>query len=155
TTNASAIAMLNGYAAAQYSVTLDVNGYATGFNLFNGGSGVSTTTFVQDKCQIARPGVGGGAAVPIFTIAAVTIGGTPTPKIAMRGDMYADGTIYADALVTGTITSDSGKIGALSVKTLSIADNAVTVTQFVNDTGTVTGTGSTTPSTISSFTYSI
>ena len=41
--------------------------------------------------------------------------------------MYADGTIYANALVTGTITSDSGKIGALSVKSLSIGDNAVTV----------------------------
>jgi hypothetical protein len=127
TTNASAIATLNGYAAAQYSVTLDVNGYATGFNLFNGGAGVSTFTVVVDKFQIASPGVGGGAAVPIFTVANVSAGGPPAPKIAIRGDMYADGTIYADALVTGTITSDSGKIGALSVKSLSIAGNAVTV----------------------------
>jgi hypothetical protein len=140
TTNASAIATLNGYAAAQYSVTLDVNGYATGFNLFNGGAGISTATFVQDKFQIAAPGVGGGAPVPIFTVANVSAGGAPAPKIAIRGDMYADGTIYADALVTGTITSDSGKIGALSVKSLSIADNAVTVPNAQSFSATLSST---------------
>ena len=108
TTNASAIATLNGYAAAQYSVTLDVNNYATGFELINGGPGVSSTTFITDKFIIAAPGVGGGDPVPIFAVANYL----GTPKVALRGDMYADGTIYANALVTGTITSDSGKIGA-------------------------------------------
>ena len=71
------------------------------------------------------------------------------PKVAIRGDLYADGTIAgsriiagditatqiqansitADRLVTGTITSASGKIGDLSVNSLSIADAAVTVPQ--------------------------
>jgi hypothetical protein len=147
TTNASAIATLNGYAAAQYSVTLDVNGYATGFNLFNGGAGISTATFVVDKFQIASPGVGGGAAVPIFTVANVA----GSPKIAVRGDMYADGTIYADALVSGTITSDSGKIGALSVKSLSIAGNAATVPNAQSYSSTITST----PTTFANFTMSI
>ena len=123
TTNASAIATLNGYAAAQYSVTLDVNGYATGFNLFNGGVGISTATFVQDKFQIAAPGIGGGAPVPIFTVANVA----GSPKIAIRGDVYADGTVNAIAIVAGSITSDSGAIGTLSVKALSIGDFAVVV----------------------------
>jgi hypothetical protein len=51
--------------------------------------------------------------------------------------MYVDGTIAgtriiassinADRLVASTITSDSGKIGALSLKSLSIADFAVVV----------------------------
>jgi hypothetical protein len=58
----------------------------------------------------------------------------------MRGDMYADGTIYADALVTGTITSDSGKIGALSVKSLSIAGNAATVPNAQAYSSTITST---------------
>jgi Putative phage tail protein len=123
TTNASAIATLNGYAAAQYSVTLDVNGYATGFNLFNGGAGISTFTVVVDKFQIAAPGVSGGAAVPIFTVANYL----GAPKVGIRGDMYLDGTLAASAIVTGSITSDSGAIGALSVKALSIGDAAITV----------------------------
>jgi hypothetical protein len=157
TTNASAIATLNGFAAAQYSVTLDVNGYASGFNLINGGAGISTATFVQDKFQIAAPGVGGGAAVPIFTVANVN----SVPKIAIRGDMYADGTIFARSIVAGditavqiaagTITSDSGVIGALSVKSLSIAGNAATVPNAQSYSSTITST----PTTFASFTMSI
>jgi hypothetical protein len=153
TTNATAIASIEGWGAAQYSVTLDVNGYATGFELINGGPGVSATIFTTEKFQVASPGVGGGAPVPIFTIANVD----GTPKTAIRGDMYATGTIagtkivsasitatqieaetidttrlkanniQADRLLAGTITSDSGKIGALSVKSLSIGDYAVVV----------------------------
>jgi hypothetical protein len=153
TINATAIATLDGFAASQYSVTLDVNNYATGFELINGGPGVSATIFTTDKFLVAAPGVGGGAPVPMFAVANVN----GSPKVAIRGDLYADGTIAgvsmiadtvtareiaastitateiaansitADRLVTGTITSDSGKIGALSVKSLSIGDQAVTI----------------------------
>ena len=45
TVNATAIATLDGFAASQYSVTLDVNNYATGFELINGGPGISATIF--------------------------------------------------------------------------------------------------------------
>jgi hypothetical protein len=131
--NATAIATLDGFAASQYSVTLDVNGYATGFELINGGPGTSATTFVTDKFLIAAPGVSGGAPVPIFAVGNVA----GVPKVGIRGDMYVDGTIAgtrmiantidADRLVTGTITSASGKIGALSVASLSLADFAVVV----------------------------
>jgi len=153
TVNATAIATLNGYAAAQYSVTLDVNNYATGFELINGGPGVSATIFTTDKFLVAAPGVGGGAPVPMFAVANVN----GSPKVAIRGDLYADGTIAgnriiagditatqihantidaskivtktltANEIAAGTITSDSGVIGALSVKSLSIGDNAATV----------------------------
>jgi hypothetical protein len=156
-TNSTAIATLNGYAAAQYSVTLDVNGYAIGFNLLNGGSGISSATFVVDKFQIASPGVGGGAAVPIFTVANVA----GSPKIAIRGDMYADGSIFASRIVAGsitavqiaagTITSDSGVIGALSVKSLSIAGNAATVPNAQSYSTTITST----PTVMASFNMSI
>ena len=145
TANSNAIATLDGYAAAAYGVTLDVNGYATGFQLFNGGSSVSSFTVTVDKFQVSAPGVAGGAAVPIFTVANVN----GVAKVALRGDMYVDGsittqTIAAGAITTikldaqavtaakiqaGSITSDSGVIGALSVKSLSIGDNAVTVTR--------------------------
>ena len=55
--NATAIATLDGFAASQYSVTLDVNNYATGFVLINGGPGVSAPLFTTGKFQIASPGV--------------------------------------------------------------------------------------------------
>ena len=157
TVNATAIATLDGFAAAQYAVTLNVNNYAVGFNLINGGVGLSSTTFVTDKFLIAAPGVSGGAPVPIFAVAPV--GGVN--KVAIRGDMLVDGSIFAvhiaantiDAskLVTGTITSDSGKIGALSVKTLSIADAAVTVPVAQGYSTSISGT----LGTMAAFTLSI
>jgi hypothetical protein len=153
TINATAIASIEGWGAAQYTVTLDVNNYATGFELLNGGPGVSATIFTTDKFQIAAPGVSGGAPVPIFTV--LNVGGTA--KVAIRGDMFATGTIAGTTMIAGsitanelaadsvtsakiaagtivagdiaagTITSDSGVIGALGVKSLSIGDFAVTV----------------------------
>jgi hypothetical protein len=149
-----AVSSIEGWGAASYGVSLDVNGYANGFKIINGGTaGSASTTFITDNFLIAKPGVGGGSPVPIFGVA--DVGGTT--KVALRGDMYATGTIAgnrlvantitanqiaastitatqiatntisADRLVTGTITSDSGKIGALGVKSLSIGDFAVVV----------------------------
>jgi len=154
TTNTNAIATLDNYASANYSVALDVNGYVSGFKLINAGAvGQAYTVFTTDYFLIARPGVAGGGHVPVFAIAPVD----GVAKVALRGDMIVDGQIVAtkiaadavtaskiaagnvtathiaansvDAarMVAGTITSDSGVIGALSVKTLSIADAAVTI----------------------------
>lgn len=138
TVNSTAIATLNGYAAAQYSVTLDVNGYASGFNLINGGPGFSTFTIVADKIQFQLPGYNGGAPYPFLTTG--TVGGVAS--IGIRGNLYLDGTLYADALVAGTITSLSGKIGALSVDSLSIADNAVTIPAIATSSTPVASTAS-------------
>lgn len=122
--SATAIATLNGYAAAQYAVTLNVNGYATGFNLLNGGPGFSTFTIVADKFQIQLPGYNSNSPVGVFTVG--TINGVAA--IGVNGaNMFLDGTLHARAIVTGSITSASGAIGALGVNSLSIADNAVTV----------------------------
>jgi hypothetical protein len=115
-TVSQAVATLNGYAAAQYSITLDVNGYATGFELINGGPGTSATTFVTDKFQIAAPGIGGGAPVPIFTVGNVS----GAPKIAFRGDMYADGTIAGDAIVANSIVAGKLNVATLSAITASM-----------------------------------
>lgn len=145
-TVSSAVATLDGYAASSYAVTLDVNGYASGFNLVNGGGGISSATFLVNKFQIASPGVSGGDPVPIFTVA--NVGGSP--KIGIRADTIIDGsvttqTINAGAVTAikigaGEITSDSGVIGALGVKSLSIGDNAVTVPAIQTLSSAVTGT---------------
>ncbi|MCW2077830.1 UNVERIFIED_ORG: hypothetical protein M2193_000005 [Bradyrhizobium japonicum] len=132
--SATAIATLDGYAAAQYAVTLNVNGYATGFNLVNGGAGVSTFTIVADKFQIQLPGYNGNAPLPVFTVG--TINGVAA--IGINGaNVYLDGGIFtrhisagavtAAKIGAGEITSASGVIGALGVQSLSIADNAATV----------------------------
>lgn len=133
TTNSTAIATINGYAAAQYAVTLNVNGYATGFNLVNGGAGVSSFTIVADKFQVQLPGYNGSAPLGVFTVG--TLNGVAA--VGLSGNFYLDGTLNARAVVagsitaakiaTGEITSASGVIGALSVQSLSIADNAATV----------------------------
>jgi hypothetical protein len=124
-------------------VTLDVNGYASGFNLVNGGPGFSTFTIKADKFQIQLPGYNGSAPVPVFTTgtlsgsaaigisANVFLDGTLTARAIAAGTIttveIAANTITAGDIATGTITSASGAIGALSVQSLSIAGGVVSV----------------------------
>lgn len=109
TVNSTAIATLQGYAASKYSVTLDVNGYATGFTLINAGGGVSSTTFLTTNFQIAAVGPGGGQ-VPIFQTAFV--GGVP--KIALRADVYADGSITAGKMSVATLSAITANMGTIT-----------------------------------------
>ncbi|OKO83380.1 hypothetical protein AC629_22835 [Bradyrhizobium sp. NAS80.1] len=131
--SAIAIAALDGYAATSYGVTLNVNGYATGFQLVNGGAGISAFTIVADKFQVQLPGYNGGMPRGVFTVG--TINGVAA--IGFSGNFYLDGTFNVKAIAAGSldviylkagsITSDSGVFGPTSIKSLSIADNAVTV----------------------------
>lgn len=109
TTVTDAVATLDGYAAASFGVTLDVNGFASGFQLVNGGSGVSSATFIQDKFQIAAPGVTGGNPIPIFTVANVN----GIPQIALSGDLYSDKSINALAVNAGTLSAISANLGLI------------------------------------------
>ena len=112
TANATAITTLNGYAAAKYSVTLDVNGYATGFSLFNGGTSYSTATFVVDYFQVAKPGTGGGSPIPVFEIA--TVNGVAA--IAIKGNLIADGSIIARDIAARVITAGKIVVGTLTTE---------------------------------------
>lgn len=108
---ATAIATYDGQAASEYAVTLDVNGYVIGYNLINGGGGISAFTVTVDKFQIAAPGVTGGAPVPIFTVANVN----GSPKVGIRGDVIVDGSVTASKMSVGSlsaITVDAGNIRA-------------------------------------------
>jgi hypothetical protein len=152
TNSATAISTLNGYAAAQYAVTLNVNGYATGFNLVNGGSGISTFTVVADKFQIQLPSYNGNAPLPVFTVG--TVNGVAA--VGINGaNMFLDGTLNARVIVAGSITSASGAIGALSVNALSIGDNAITVPATQSLTSNVSPTPLTNLTLVSSVTLSI
>ncbi len=134
-TVSDAVATLDGYAASSYSVTLDVNNYATGFELVNGGSGVSSFTVTVDKFQIAAPGVTGGAPVSIFTVANVA----GTPKVGLRGDMIVDGSITTQTIAAGSITAvelaansvTAGAISAGSINTAALAVNSVSLANII------------------------
>lgn len=128
--NADAIATLDGYAASRYGVTLDVNGYASGFQLVNGGGGISSFTVLSASFQVAFPGQPGGAAAPVFTLGSVN-GST---KLALRGDMLIDGTILARHIATGSVTAD--KIEAGSINTSKLAVNSVDINNIVANAAT-------------------
>jgi sulfur carrier protein ThiS len=106
--NATAVATLDGYAAAAYAVTLDVNGYITGTQLINGGPGSSVFTVDTDYFQIARPGVGGGSPTPVFEVG--TVGGDA--QVGIRGNIMLDGTITADAISVATLSAISADFGS-------------------------------------------
>jgi hypothetical protein len=149
---ATAIATYDGWGAAEYAVTLDVNGYASGFNLVNGGGGISTFTVVADKFQIQLPGYNGNLPSAVFTVG--TVNGVAAVGIS-GANMYLDGTLDARAIVAGSITSASGAIGALSVNALSIGDNAITVPATQSLTSNVSPTPLTNLTLVSSVTLSI
>lgn len=132
--SATAIATLDGYAAASWGVSVGANGVITGSIRVDGGASWSAVTIQADKFQIQLTGYNGDAPLKPFTIG--TVNGVPA--IGINGaNMYLDRTIFASALVAksvtaneiaaGIVTSASGLIGALGVNSLSIADNAVTV----------------------------
>ncbi|MET4721907.1 hypothetical protein ABIF63_006013 [Bradyrhizobium japonicum] len=132
--SATAIATLDGYAAASWGVSVGVDGVITGSIRIDGGASWSAVTIQADKFQIQLTGYNGDAPLKPFTIG--TVNGVPA--IGINGaNMYLDRSIFASAIVAksitageigaGVITSDSGVIGALAVKSLSIADQAVTV----------------------------
>ncbi|WP_166295338.1 host specificity factor TipJ family phage tail protein [Bradyrhizobium sp. 2S1] len=101
---------------AQYSVTLNTNGYATGFSLINGGAGVSTFTIVADKFQIQLPGYNGSAPIPMMTVG--TINGVAA--VGLNGaNMFLDGTLNARSIVAG------------SINTVQLAVNGVDITNLI------------------------
>jgi sulfur carrier protein ThiS len=123
TLNSSAIAQLDGYAAARYSVTLSVDGCVSGVTLINGGTGFSSFTVLADKFQVALPGFAGGGVIPVFTIA--TVGGVP--KLAFRGDMIGDGSITVTKLQVASLSAITVNAGDITAGVLRSADNKMVI----------------------------
>lgn len=125
-TVSSAVATLDGYAASQYGLKLNVNGYIIGYNLINGGPGADSTTFITSNFQIAAPGVTGGNPVPIFQVANVN----GVPKVGLRGDMYVDGSITASKINVAQLSAITANIGDITAGVIRSTDN-----RFVMDLG--------------------
>lgn len=114
-TVSAAVAQLDGYAAASWSVTIDVNGNISGIQLVDASDSVSSLIIAADKIQFALPGVNGGDPIPFLTTG--TVNGTPS--IGITGDFYLDGTITAQAMNVGTLDAISADIGDITAGTLS------------------------------------
>jgi hypothetical protein len=145
-TVSQAVATLDGYAAASWSVKVNVNNAVAGLQLVNGGAGMSDFVMAADHVQIQLPGYNGDAPYPLFTTGLV--GGVPS--VGINGNLVLNGTLTARMIGVGEIQAihlaadsiDATKIKAGSISTgqiavggvdlINIIDGAVSNTQAFN-----------------------
>jgi hypothetical protein len=157
------VAKIDGTLAATWQVSTDLNGYVSGIKLYSITTGTTPTsniTFLIDNFLIAKPGVGGGAPQPVFALG--TSNGVG--KLVLRGDIIADGTITANAIVAGSIqgihiaanTITADKLVAETVDTAHISGGAITIADSRGIPGSTLGNAvGSTEKTIQTFTLSI
>lgn len=119
TTNATAIATVDGKLVGVATLTLNVAGKLTGYKVYNDGS-TSNFDIEADNFRVGRAS-SGASFVPIFQV--TTVSGST--KIAVRGDVIADGALIARMVTAGMINATG-----IIVNGVIITDN------FVNDAAT-------------------
>jgi hypothetical protein len=118
----SAVAQLNGFAAASWGTTVNVNHHVIGIQLVNGGQSAGSFTVTADTFQVAFPAANGssGNPTPVFTIG--TIAGQPT--IGINGNLILSGTITASMMNVGSLSAISVNAGDIKAGTLSDPNSA-------------------------------
>ncbi|MGJ4893785.1 host specificity factor TipJ family phage tail protein [Bradyrhizobium oligotrophicum] len=132
-TVSSAVAELDGYAAASWAVTVNVNGAISGIRLVNGSNSGSVLNFLADRVQISLPSVNGGVPYSLFTTGVVGA----TPSVVINGNLLANGTITAPMIQAGAVQAVHIQAGSISTTQLAvngvdlpnIIDGAVSSTQ--------------------------
>lgn len=143
TTNAVAIASAEGDITtlyAKYGVTLNVNGYITGFAQNNDGT---TGTFVvlADKFAVVDPsGDPGEPEYVPFSISGGKI--TLTGDVTVNGSLLVNGTVAGGAIVAGGIGAT--QIGTNAITTDKINANAITAAKIAASQITATHIGAAT-----------
>lgn len=97
----------------KFGVALNNNGEVIGLIQLDGTPSGSTFTVLADNFYVGKTGTGGGTPIPIFAIR--TVNGVS--KIALRGDVYADGDIIARHLAAGSVTAAKINVAALDAIT--------------------------------------
>lgn len=120
--NASAIADVSGNLAAAVTLSLNVNGYVSGWQSTNNGTS-STFTVIGSTFNVAEPGVAGGAPINAFSVQIVN----GTAKMALRGDMYADGIITANKLNVTSLSAISANIGTITAGYMQSPDGKMII----------------------------
>jgi hypothetical protein len=103
----------------RFGVQLNSNGQVIGLISLDGSPEGSTFTVVADKFLVALPDIAGGDAVPVFAIQEVN----GSPKLALRGDMIADGSIIARHIQATTLSAISADFGEMTAGVARSADN--------------------------------
>lgn len=101
---------------SRYGVVLTQNGEVTGLMQLDGTLQGTAFTVLADTFQVGNASELGGDAVPVFTIDTVS----GSSKVALRGDMIADGSITAQAIAANTITAN--QLAANAISTQYVAD---------------------------------
>jgi hypothetical protein len=104
---------------SRFGVAVNNNGQVIGLIALDGSPQGSTFTVVADKFLVALPNVTGGDAVPVFAIQNVN----GSAKLALRGDMIADGSILARHIQAVTLSAISADIGEVTAGIMRSADN--------------------------------
>lgn len=119
----TAVTQLNGNTAAvtalaqsingiegRFGVAVNLNGQVIGLVQLDGTSAGSNFVVVANTFRVAFPGVSGGDPVPVFAISSVN----GVTKLALRGDMIADGTIVARHLNVVSLSALSANMGTVT-----------------------------------------
>lgn len=128
TEHTTAIATLDGYAAGSWGVVIDVDGNVVGAVHLDGSAASSVFGVTASTFQVSAPGVSGGAAVPVFTIASV--GGVN--KIALLGDMIVDGSITTQKMTVTDLSSITADLGTITTGLIQTASGFMTI-DMVNE----------------------
>lgn len=106
---------VDGY-STRFAVMMSAQNEVIGFISLDGDVQGSSFTVAADYFKVSKIGTTGGAAVPVFSMQ--TVGGVP--KLALRGDMNADGSIIARHIAAGSITADKINVTSLSALTANL-----------------------------------
>lgn len=109
--------------SARWGVAVDIDGNIVGAVQLDGSASESTFTVLADTFRVAQPSVVGGDPVPVFVLANVE----GTPRLVLRGDMIADGTITARHFEALSLSSISADIGEITSGRLRRADNRMRI----------------------------
>lgn len=108
---------------AKFGIATTINGEVLGLVALEADAVVgSTFTVIADRFLVAQPGESGGDAVPVFTIANVN----DVPRLALRGDLIADGTITAKALNVAQLSAIVANLGTVTAGIIRDAANVYT-----------------------------
>ncbi|MGA0595390.1 host specificity factor TipJ family phage tail protein [Enterovirga sp. CN4-39] len=120
TQQANALALINGQLTASYIVKVAAGGYWSGFQLItqDGSPGPVNSEFrvAVDKFLIGAPGVG---IAPDYFFSIATVGGQA--RVAVRGDLIADGTVSAGAMQAQSLSAISANLGTVTAGIISIS----------------------------------
>lgn len=115
----------------RFGIAINLNGEVVGLVQLDGTPAGSNFTVLADNFKVGKTGATGGTPVPVFAISNVN----GSPKLAFRGDMYADGDILARHIAANQVTANH--ISVANLAALSANLGTVTAGTIQNPAGTL------------------